>query len=479
MTAVEEVDKGWRRYGKMFRANIVLADESNGGNIFALSDSCSIERYYRVADRVLEQFLSSNIAERNELIECYLIGNRLFKFLSVVLPTHHQYFSTNPKHEELRNGSESQLMELLQYMEELELMIDEMEYNRYILKDLTPIMNENEVAQEVGIVEGMFSERNRIENSNKDFTAVTKPEVPTELNVERSESQVENVSQQNATNNFNQRNDEYRRLRDGKVKEAVHAIEASHRIQKYNSRDQNQILKQRIAAVVTASSNGGIYVNKSRSVRSTSSRNAALSSSCSPNTRKHLLGSFPGKSRSQFQESLRGKDSSVDSQKLFQDKQLSTEQLIRRNETQPFCDLPGDSLSWDVDFSEFNVFSTGRVQDFYSPELKTKNTNIDLIMHDQCSREQKQSEKPKTLPKIKNPPMSHPRSTWGHSQFRTARSLPSFEEHDFEMTVSSGLSDCSSDVFLSLENPGLEMNPIKTKIEQRLERAMGSRKNPW
>ena len=51
MTAVEEVDKGWRTYGKMFRANIVLADESNGGNIFALSDSCSIERYYRVADR--------------------------------------------------------------------------------------------------------------------------------------------------------------------------------------------------------------------------------------------------------------------------------------------------------------------------------------------------------------------------------------------------------------------------------------------
>ena len=46
-----ENNGAWRKHGKLFRANIVLADEGDGGNIFALSDSCAIERYYRVADR--------------------------------------------------------------------------------------------------------------------------------------------------------------------------------------------------------------------------------------------------------------------------------------------------------------------------------------------------------------------------------------------------------------------------------------------
>lgn len=47
-----EADEAWRRHGKLFRANLVLNDEQNGGNSFSLSDSCTIERYYRVADRV-------------------------------------------------------------------------------------------------------------------------------------------------------------------------------------------------------------------------------------------------------------------------------------------------------------------------------------------------------------------------------------------------------------------------------------------
>jgi hypothetical protein len=45
-------DDAWRKHGKVFRANLVLADDANGGNSFALSENCSITRYYRVADRV-------------------------------------------------------------------------------------------------------------------------------------------------------------------------------------------------------------------------------------------------------------------------------------------------------------------------------------------------------------------------------------------------------------------------------------------
>ena len=69
MTSVEEVDEGWRTYGKMFRANIVSADESNGGNIFTLSDSCAIERYYRVADRyefILSAYFVINFGRKIE-----------------------------------------------------------------------------------------------------------------------------------------------------------------------------------------------------------------------------------------------------------------------------------------------------------------------------------------------------------------------------------------------------------------------------
>jgi hypothetical protein len=45
-------DETWRKYGKLLRANLVLNDEQNGGNSFTLNDSCTIDRYYRVADRV-------------------------------------------------------------------------------------------------------------------------------------------------------------------------------------------------------------------------------------------------------------------------------------------------------------------------------------------------------------------------------------------------------------------------------------------
>lgn len=66
------------------------------------------------------------------------MGNRLVKFLSVVLPTHHQYFSKDPELERCRIQSQEQLVDLLQYMEELALIVDELQYNMYILQDLTP-----------------------------------------------------------------------------------------------------------------------------------------------------------------------------------------------------------------------------------------------------------------------------------------------------------------------------------------------------
>jgi len=402
------------------------------------------------------------------LIECYLIGNRLFKFLSVVLPTHHQYFSTNPKHEELRNGSESQLLQLLEYMEELELMIDEMEYNRYILKDLTPIIKENEAPQECVIAEGNFvqdfGESKGIKDLNNIPSIATKSEVPTELNKDIPANQGKKLAEQGEKKYSKQSNDDHRKLYDGRVKEAVHAIEASHRKQKSYSPDQNQMLKQRIAAVVTASSNTELRVDEFTSLQSTSSRNTEVGSSSIAN--------------SEFQGSSQGNDSSIGDRKLFRDTKKATEQRNLEIERHSFLESPGDSLmSWDVDFSQFNVFSAEKFQECDWKGLKGKSTNMNLTLNDRCCQGQKQSERLKTVPKIKNPPVSFPRSVWDHSQVRAAQLSSSVEEIDLGIADSSTLSDCSSDIFLSLENPGLKMDPIKTKIEERLEHAV-SRESP-
>lgn len=47
-----ERSQTWRARGKVYRAQIVLEDEQKGGNAFVLSNQCSIDRYYRVAEKV-------------------------------------------------------------------------------------------------------------------------------------------------------------------------------------------------------------------------------------------------------------------------------------------------------------------------------------------------------------------------------------------------------------------------------------------
>jgi hypothetical protein len=81
---------------------------------------------------------SSVSSNPQEVSEAYLVGKRLVKFLSVVLPTHSEYASGSPVLVEKRIRSQEQLIDLLQFMEELALIVDEIQYNLYILQDLTP-----------------------------------------------------------------------------------------------------------------------------------------------------------------------------------------------------------------------------------------------------------------------------------------------------------------------------------------------------
>lgn len=500
---IEEDNETWREHGKLFRANIVEADESNGGDVFAISDSCAIQRYYRVADRVLEKFLSSNIAERNELIKSYLVGNRLFKFLSVVLPTHNQYFSTDPRLEELRKDSESKLLNLLEYMEELELMIDEMEYNRYILEDLTPSKPKDNTGKENIIVCKMpqeshvangnlfqrFHKNNLIDNNkNIDTMIATKPEIPIEHDQEKSPVKQE----QCAALHSNQSNHTYRKIQGCSVKVTGQKFCAFHQTRKdsnlniNHSSNQHQILKQRIAAVVRASSNAELSTISHRSIRSFSNRPATSSSSSSNYSKR--LDSIQDKSHLEFHDFSKNDSYSVDDHGLFQDtpfqpnhpevSDISTERHHHEEDRQLLHENSEDTfVSWDADFSKFEALSCEKIED----ENFAKNTSIDLLSKDPHWKKQ-QSERPKSLPKINEAPFSYTHSVWNHTQDHTVPLSSSLERcklstNERKADMPSAMSDCSSDIFSSLEDHGGGTVPVKTKIEERLERAMDPQSN--
>ena len=48
----ETSQDAWRKPGKSFRARLLKQDEEEGGNNFVLSPTCSIPKYFDVADRV-------------------------------------------------------------------------------------------------------------------------------------------------------------------------------------------------------------------------------------------------------------------------------------------------------------------------------------------------------------------------------------------------------------------------------------------
>ena len=456
-------------------------------------------------NRVLEQFLSSNIAERNELIESYLVGNRLFKFLSIVLPTHHQYFSLDQNLEELRHRSESQLMELLDYIEELELMIDEMEYNGYILNDLTPSEmhgtrggNEtshitNEMAFDDGGINGEFlegsSDTKQNDNSddydndndnNNNTTKMAKAKIRMQTNQEGLLQQKQQL-RSGVDQHSSQNNNPYKKFQGGNVKVAVQAIEASHQKQKQTNdlQSQHEIFKERVAAVLTANNNVERSNNSGRSVRSICSGATKSISLLSRNTNPMQLDSSPEKSEidanKNLQDCLPYDAEFIDDLGIFRaSKSESDHPEMPKNsieekwheKEQLQHESPVDSFSlWNVDFSDCNAFSSD-VKEFEG--FGQKETHIDLLLEDPPS--QKQTEIPKLLPKIKEPPVSYPRSIRAHAQAQAARLSPSFK---FETELSPALSDCSSDIFNSLEDPRPEETPrVKTRIEKRIERAM-------
>ena len=48
----QQQQQQWRRRGQRLRAELIEKDEAAGGQAFALSNHCPIQRYYQVADKV-------------------------------------------------------------------------------------------------------------------------------------------------------------------------------------------------------------------------------------------------------------------------------------------------------------------------------------------------------------------------------------------------------------------------------------------
>ena len=65
-----------------------------------------------------------------------MVGNRLCRFLSNVLPTHPDYWSSDPEIVSNRSKSHSQLVELMYFVKQLAVMIDEEEHQSYISRVL-------------------------------------------------------------------------------------------------------------------------------------------------------------------------------------------------------------------------------------------------------------------------------------------------------------------------------------------------------
>jgi hypothetical protein len=138
----------WRQPGKMYRARLLAQDQAEGGGkTLNISNDCAIESYYHVAGKCQNQFLNHRVNTKEEFIEAYLVGSRLCKFLGEILPTHPQYFSSDPKLRHLRMVSQTHFFGLLPYLDKLEGVIDKDEHRQYISQVLgTPVGTHDDAA---------------------------------------------------------------------------------------------------------------------------------------------------------------------------------------------------------------------------------------------------------------------------------------------------------------------------------------------
>jgi hypothetical protein len=374
--------------------------------------------------QVLDRFLASDISEREDLIESYLIGNRLFKFLSVGLPTHPDYFSSDPALVALRTKSQSTLLELLEYIEELELIIDEIEYNQYILQDISRKKSNAVMDETVSTANNttMSSSLDDVNDGNNGpgigsvgNSELYKPEnkqqivsrtAANDANIDRKISLDRGFSLQGYTN-----------------ESSIHKYDSSSRRIPRNQSSGG--FEQMVAAVVTANNHGmDIVASNSSSFREQSI----------PATQpKQLLR------MTRIRGSLQEQNGDT----------LNNEHYAS-----------WDALTFDDDFSRFE-----REQQSVFGEFGSHNVN-DLSAQNSLSpvslRYQHAMEK-KPLPKLKKPPhATFPRSVRSKAHANASQPL--------NVAESGNLAEVASTSAATAKGYPID-TPLRLKIEERLERA--------
>jgi hypothetical protein len=424
------------------------------------------------------------------MMERYLIGNRLFKFLSVVLPTHQDYFSPELKLAQLRVNSQNQLIELLEYMEELELMIDEMEYNSYILTDLTPPMTRK-----------TNKKKNKV-NNTKNTTGSRSDETWTTFQQNMSQSSLEEEEEEAETMEII--HPEYQQILgkkresrntstslDGCTEESTHTTRQSNHSRKSLRTQYSDDFAQRVAAVVVAHHDNDAFTTTSPPPTQRSMSYISDQSTYFQNQQQH----------SNTKPSDNNKSISTITEMPPPIYPTTSSLVIRKKKMKKGS---RDEACENTDHHSLESWGNSTIGDFSDPfttfELHATVSHIDLLMGDEPDStslkapNRRHQNKTEGLPRIPargkqsgivalpppklkhHPPAVNPElHTGAVANPNTEDNVSTYAGSDFSSGMVFSLEDQSGMTGISYQN----LTPLvefRSKIEQRLERAAEIRK---
>jgi hypothetical protein len=97
-----------------------------------ISNQIPIQRYYAIADRILENFYTA--LDKNQLDTAYLYGRRFARFISDLLPKHDYYKANKKQYVELRKEYEKKMAKVIEMLEHVVDMMDLEELEKMEIK---------------------------------------------------------------------------------------------------------------------------------------------------------------------------------------------------------------------------------------------------------------------------------------------------------------------------------------------------------
>ena len=139
---VPKEDQHWRRFGMELREKLLVRDASSGGTLFKINGQCHISQYLQVSERAMDQFYAL-LAKATDMEQTYVMGYRIASFLTIALPQHPDY-PTNIGCSRMRE-IRKQLERLRHCLEELAMMIDESQLDKFFSEDFDPVIHNGEL----------------------------------------------------------------------------------------------------------------------------------------------------------------------------------------------------------------------------------------------------------------------------------------------------------------------------------------------